>query len=142
MRAYRHLTMAARALVVDDEPIIRDLLQDLLLEAGFDVRCASSGLIALNMLAEWPPDVILLDLMMPVMDGFAFARACGPAHRGSRPGIIVMSAAMDTQAAAKKLGVSGWIQKPFDVEEMLGLVAGYLPAHPFGGVGASNSSPE
>jgi two-component system, chemotaxis family, chemotaxis protein CheY len=136
------LTLAARVLVVDDEPIIRDLLQDLLLEAGFEVACASNGLIALQMLAEWPPDVILLDLMMPVMDGFAFARACGSAHQGSPPGIIVMPAAIDTQVTAKTLGVSGWIRKPFDVEAVLGLVARYVPAHGYGGVGAHNSLDE
>jgi hypothetical protein len=53
-----------------------------------------------------------------------------------------MSAAMDTQVSAEKLAVSGWIQKPFDVEEMLRLVAGYLPARRCGGVDARNSSDE
>jgi CheY-like chemotaxis protein len=135
------LTQAARGLIVDDEPTIRDLLEDLLVEAGFDVGCASHGLTALEMLADWPPDVILLDLMMPIMDGFAFARACRSAYQGSRPGIIVMSAAMDTEAAAKTLGASGWIQKPFDIEAILELLAQQVPANPYNG-SASQVPPE
>ena len=118
-------------LIVEDEPTIRDLLQELLLQAGFDVGCASNGLVALEVLAHWSPDLIVLDLMMPVMDGFAFARACRSAHPGSGPGVIVMSAAIDSEAAATTLGARGWIQKPFDVEDMLKLVAEHVPAHPF-----------
>ena len=68
------LAQAGRVLVVD-EPTIRDLVQDVLSQAGFEVGCATNGVTALEPLADWPPDVILLDLMMPVMDGFAFARA-------------------------------------------------------------------
>jgi CheY-like chemotaxis protein len=117
-------------LIVDDEPTIRDLLQELLLQAGFDVACARNGLVALEVLANWSPNVILLDLMMPVMDGFAFARACRSAHDGSGPGVIVMSAALDTEAAAKTLGARGWIQKPFDVEDVLELLARHLPSDP------------
>jgi two-component system, chemotaxis family, chemotaxis protein CheY len=119
-------------LVVEDEPTIRALLEELLLQAGLEVGCASNGLAALELLACWPPDVILLDLMMPIMDGFAFVRACRSADRGSAPGVIVMSAAMDAEAAAKSLGARGWIQKPFDVEEILELVVRHLPANPRG----------
>lgn len=72
-------------LIVDDEPTIRGLLQDVLQDAGFDVGGASNGLATLEVLADWPPDVILLDLMMPVMDGFAFARACRSADPGRGP---------------------------------------------------------
>ena len=121
------MTQTARVLIVDDEPTIRDLLQDILLAAGFAVGCAHNGVAALELLAAWRPDVILLDLMMPVMDGFAFARACRSVATDPRPGIIVMSAAMDTQAAAETLGALGWIQKPFDVDEILELVALSVP---------------
>ena len=114
-------------LIVDDEPTIRDLLQEILLEAGFDVACAHNGVAALEMLDAWWPDVILLDLMMPVMDGFAFARAYRAVDPDSLPSFIVMSAAMDAQAAADTLGASGWIQKPFDIEDILELVAPYVP---------------
>ena len=116
-------------LIVDDEPIIRDLLQDILLEAGFDVGCAHNGLAALEILTTWRPDVILLDLMMPVMDGFAFARACRSLDTDSPPSFIVMSAAMDPQSAAETLGAAGWVQKPFDVHEILDLVAPYVPTN-------------
>ena len=119
------MTQLARALIVDDEPTIRNLLHDILLEAGFDVGCAHNGLAALELLATWRPDVILLDLMMPIMDGFAFARAYRAVDNDSPPSFIVMSAALDTQAAAVTVGASGWIQKPFDVEEVLELVAPY-----------------
>ena len=114
-------------LIVDDEPTIRDVLQEILLEAGFDVACAHNGVAALEVLDAWWPDVILLDLMMPVMDGFAFARAYRAIGPDSLPSFILMSAAMDAQAAADTLGASGWIQKPFDIEDILELVAPYVP---------------
>jgi CheY-like chemotaxis protein len=122
LRVAQTLTQRARVLVVDDEPVIRDLLQDLLVDAGCVVACASNGLVALEILDDWQPDVILLDLMMPVMDGFTFARACRSAHPRSVASILVMSAATDVVAAASGLGVDGWIQKPFDVEQIVELI--------------------
>jgi two-component system OmpR family response regulator len=117
----------AHVLVVDDELTLRDLLHDVLVEAGFRVHCADSGRRALKMLDRFRPDVILVDLMMPDMDGWTFARACRSADRASAPGIIVMSAAADAQIAAGVLDVEGWIQKPFDLEQLVELVS--LHAH-------------
>jgi len=70
----RIVTQTSKVLIVDDEPIIRGVLVDVLLDAGFAVSSASNGLIALSVLEEWQPDIVLLDLMMPVMDGGTVAR--------------------------------------------------------------------
>ena len=61
-------------LVVEDDQDLRDMLADVLTDEGFDVRTAAHGELALAMLEQWRPHVILLDLNMPVMDGWTFRR--------------------------------------------------------------------
>jgi two-component system response regulator MprA len=114
---------AARVLVVEDEPSIRAIVTDLLRFEGYEVREAGHGLDALSMLDAWRPDAIVLDLMMPVMDGWAFAEAAanvlGPAEV---PPILVASASPDLADAAaslRKFGVRAAVAKPFDVDVLL-----------------------
>jgi len=78
-------------LVVDDQEAIRDTLQVALDDEGFSVECAANGREALDVIGRWKPDVILLDLMMPIMDGWAF---CEEQKRtGDRTPIVLLSAA-------------------------------------------------
>ena len=71
------------------------------------------------------PDLVLLDLMMPVMDGWEFARSLGP---GARPPIIVLSADRNVSAKAKEIGALGWLAKPFELTDLLAVVRRAVPS--------------
>jgi CheY-like chemotaxis protein len=107
--------------VVDDTDGIRDLVTDTLTDAGYAVVCAANGADALDVIAGTDPALILLDLNMPVMDGWQFARAL--AARSLRIPVIVMTAAGDVARHAQELGAVGWLRKPFDLTELLRVVA-------------------
>jgi len=113
-----------RVLVVDDDPDILDALGEILELEGYEVQRARNGREALQQLAHAPPDLVLLDLMMPVMDGWEFARSLGP---GGRPPIIVLSADRNVSARAREIGALGWLAKPFELGELLAAVRRALP---------------
>ncbi len=108
-----------RVLVVDDEPYIVDLLDELLDDEGYHVQRANDGIAALEEIERHPPDLILADVMMPRLDGLKLASRLR--DRGDRTPIILMSAAVTPRDASY-----AFIAKPFDIDEMLGLVADML----------------
>jgi two-component system response regulator MprA len=110
-------------LVVDDDRETRDLFELLLERDGYDVAVAESGQDALAKLDERRPDAILLDLLMPQMDGVAFAEALD--HRGFRPDIplIVVSAHPFTRRMAAQIRAEGYVEKPFELHSLLDQVA-------------------
>jgi len=105
-----------RVLVVDDDPDIRDLLCAVLEDDGWEARPAANGKVALGVLEHWKPDLVVLDLMMPVMDGWTFADRLH--ERWSIP-IVVLSAANNVQAHAQRLGAAAVVPKPFDIAQLL-----------------------
>jgi two-component system, chemotaxis family, chemotaxis protein CheY len=120
----------ARVLVVDDDEAIRALLREALEDEGYAVQEAADGAQALGMLGRARPDAVLLDLMMPVLDGWGFLRAAADLPRAGLP-IVVMSAASNLSAAAQELlglGVRAWLPKPFDLDALLGMVGQLCPA--------------
>ena len=114
-------------LVVDDDPDILDAICDILETEGYEVARARHGEEALERVAARRPAVILLDLMMPVMDGVAFSQALRlrPANRDIP--IVVISADGNPQRAAA-VGATGYLAKPFDIEALLAQVAGITGA--------------
>ncbi|HSD21049.1 MAG TPA: response regulator [Anaeromyxobacter sp.] len=109
-------------LVVDDDPDILDAICDILEGEGYRVARARHGVEALERVEAEPPAIILLDLMMPVMDGLAFAQALR-----ERPGkegipIVVISADGNPQRAAS-VDAAGYLAKPFDIDALLSQVA-------------------
>jgi len=120
------LPRAARpkqVLVVEDEPMIRAVLDEALRSVGYEVTTASDGRRALALLDGLTPDVIMLDLMMPVMDGFAFrARQLLSARLASIP-VIVLSATHELESAAAVLRPHAFLRKPFDLDIVLDRVA-------------------
>jgi len=109
-------------LVVDDDPDILDAICDILEGEGYRVARARHGVEALERVDAEPPAIILLDLMMPVMDGLAFAQALR-----ERPGkegipIVVISADGNPQRAAS-VDAAGYLAKPFDIDALLSQVA-------------------
>ena len=109
-------------LVVDDDPDILDAICDILEGEGYRVSRARHGLEALDRVEEERPAIILLDLMMPVMDGLTFAQALR--RRGDQAGIpiVVISADGNPQRAAA-VGAQGYLAKPFDIDALLAQVS-------------------
>jgi DNA-binding response OmpR family regulator len=113
-----------RVLVVEDDEHIAVALVDTLLDEGYDVESAPNGRAGLALLDRWTPHVIILDLMMPVMDGRSFRaaqRRLAPSL--ARLPVIVLSGARDARARAEELGAVAAIAKPFDLDEVVRTVA-------------------
>jgi two-component system response regulator MprA len=113
-----------RLLIIDDEPQLRATVCEALVLEGYEVMEASNGAEALTMLAGSQPDAIVLDLSMPVMDGWEFRRA----QLASYPKIpvIVLSALDPTNERLGELHADVVIAKPFDLDTLYGAVAGVL----------------
>ena len=110
------MTKAKRVLVVDDDPAIRELLVSVLSDDGYQAESARNGRDALEVLERWPADVIVLDLMMPVMDGWTFAARMK--EKWSIP-FVVLSAATDASRHAEQMGAADVVAKPFDIDRLL-----------------------
>jgi two-component system chemotaxis response regulator CheY len=113
-------------LVVDDDDTIAMTLESFLVEEGYKVMVAHNGKEALERAEASSPAVILLDMKMPVMDGWAFASAYRQ-QDGPHAPIIVMTAAHDSRQRASEIAADGFIPKPFDLDELLALMRRYLP---------------
>lgn len=113
-------------LVVDDDEVILSTLALFLADEGYVVEVAGNGQEALERAEREHPRLILLDMKMPVMDGWAFAAA----YR-ERPGphapIIVMTAARDARGRAAEIAADGFLAKPFDLDRLLDLVRQHAP---------------
>ncbi|HEX2571017.1 MAG TPA: response regulator transcription factor [Polyangia bacterium] len=112
-------------LLVEDDRDLRELMSILLEEAGYAVTTASNGQEALTALGQGLPDLILLDLKMPVMNGLEFARLFRARHARGAP-ILVVTAADDPQRRANEADADGWLGKPFDPEALLAAVRQHL----------------
>ena len=111
-----------RVLVVEDEPSVRGLVAEALEAEGYEIRAAADGLEALGVLERWRPDLIVLDLMMPVMDGWSFrARQLALGEAAGIP-VVVLSAAYEARRQGEALGAAAVVPKPFDLEALLGTV--------------------
>jgi two-component system, chemotaxis family, chemotaxis protein CheY len=115
------VTQAMRILVVEDDDGIRDLVDLVLSTAGYEVLTAPNGAAALQLVGHVHPDLVLLDMRMPVMDGWEFARRYRARPEPHAP-ILVLTAARDAAARAAEIHANGYLGKPFDMEELLMLV--------------------
>lgn len=122
--------MTARSvLVVEDDPDLLALLEMILQEAGHRVRTAPEGGAALARVAEEMPGTILLDMRMPGMNGWDFAREFRDRYGHACP-IVVVTAAENARARAQEIGAEGWLSKPFEIEDVLATVARHLASAP------------
>lgn len=112
---------AVRVLVVDDDDAIRQLIQMALEGSGYEVATAEDGQEALAAVRAAPPRIILLDMRMPVMDGWAFTRAYRETPPPHAP-IVVLTAARDAGEYASDVDADAFLAKPFNLRELLGLV--------------------
>ena len=115
-----------RILVVDDDALIRDTLATALGDEGYAVRVAPDGRAALSSIGNWRPDLIVLDLMMPVMNGVEFRAAQRSASDTAQIPVIVLSAAHEVQSRAASLEPAAVFTKPFDLGDLLDAIASVL----------------
>ena len=120
--------MQKSVLVVDDDPDLLGLVQLLLEGVGYRVITAGEGQEALSRVAEKMPDLILLDMKMPGMNGWDFARAFRQRYDRAAP-IVVLTAAEDARKRAEEIGAEGYLGKPFDIDELIRIVERNLDRH-------------
>ena len=116
---------AADVLVVDDDPDLAELVRTMLDISGYAARCARNGLEALEAVAQRQPALILLDMMMPVMDGWQCARELHLRYGGRLPIVVLTAAEHARSRTADLVGVSEVLSKPFEMDELLCVVARY-----------------
>ncbi len=107
-------------LVVDDDPSIRATISEILRMEGYPVEVAANGAEALTTVERSRPGLVLLDMRMPVLDGWGFAR--GLRERGVDLPILVMTAAQNARRWAEEIGADGYLAKPFDIDDLLDAV--------------------
>lgn len=105
-----------RILVVDDEPEVRELMEHFLTQRGYDVRIAENGKLALAALDSFMPDVVLLDMHMPEMDGLETLKRLA-ARSPSLPVIMVtVNDDIETTSHLLQLGAADYVPKPFNLD--------------------------
>ncbi|MSS83373.1 response regulator transcription factor [Actinomycetaceae bacterium WB03_NA08] len=116
----------ARLLVVDDEPNIRDLLASSLRFAGFEVEVAADGASAYHQARDFKPDLVVLDVMLPDMDGFTVTRRMRDS--GLRIPVLFLTARDDMRDKIQGLTVGGddYVTKPFGLEEVVARIRAVL----------------
>src|SRR4051794_12114370 len=107
-----------RVFVIEDDSELRDLLTMILHDENYAVEAFPNGRPALTRLLEQRPDLILLDLMMPEMDGWAFRAAQRSLDGKADVPVVVMSAGADIRAAARTLGAADALSKPFELDDL------------------------
>ena len=111
-----------RVLIVDDEEGFRDGVADLLGMEGYQVSVARDAVEAVRKLPEFRPEVILLDLRMPHLDGESFLRGMGGLPASKKVPVVLISAKEDLPAIANRTGAAGYLAKPFEAPQLLSLL--------------------
>ncbi len=124
----------ARVLIVDDDATIRQMVAMVLDDEGYAVDQASDGEHALEVIEDESPDVILLDMKMPGMDGWEFSRRYRERYDDRAP-IIVFTAARDAAKRGADIGAETVLSKPFDLDELVQTVETVLR-----GIGSRSTS--
>lgn len=116
--------MKPSILIVDDEPLTRNLLRLMLERAGFEISEAEDGLKALLMMAEQAPDVLLLDVMMPNMDGLTVCEKLRARPETAVLPIILLSARTSSEAvkAGMDAGATKYLSKPINRKELINTI--------------------
>ena len=119
-------------LIVDDEPMARTLLRLMLVRAGFNVSEAEDGFDALEKVQASQPDIILLDVMMPGMDGFTVCEELRQRKETSKLPIIMLSAKTDLDSINKglRVGATKYLTKPISPEDLTRHVKEALDVNP------------
>jgi two-component system chemotaxis response regulator CheY len=119
-----------KVLVIDDDDDLAEVVRQVLRDHGYSVATVRHGAAALELMRHISPDLILLDLTMPIMDGWSFV---GQYRRDGKDGktaarIVLLTGNPQAPEIARNLGADGYLTKPFDVDQLLGVVTRELPA--------------
>ena len=115
-----------KILVIEDDLDLLSPLSEILQDAGYGVLSAADGAEAMRYLREDGPDLVLLDLGLPKMDGWDFARFKGGDPNTASVPIVILSGADDLERHAREIGAAAWLRKPVDVDRLLSTVRRYL----------------
>lgn len=122
--------MASTVLVIEDDASLRQTIQEVLEFEGYRVVTAADGEEALAQLDRAAPGVILLDLMMPRMNGYQFAEALAHSPRHAATPIVLLTADGRAPEKASEVNATGWLNKPFSIDELVRAVDEALHAPP------------
>jgi DNA-binding response OmpR family regulator len=114
--------MNARVLVVDDDLTIAEVVGDYLRDAGLESRHAADGQSALSLAQEWPPDLVVLDLMLPGIDGLEVCQRLRAARDSQRPVPVIMLTALGEEGdrvLGLETGADDYVTKPFSPRELI-----------------------
>ena len=128
LSAARGTSRRPRVLIVDDDPLIRDLVRAVLEDASYDLDEASSGEEALQVASRRPPDVVLLDVMMPGLNGFEVAERMKHDEK-THDAVVIMLTARDAPEDRRRgldAGADVYFTKPFSPLELLTTISGAL----------------
>ena len=120
------MSRRSHILVVEDDPDMSEVIVWALRQARYETIAAANGRQALESVAAGMPGLILLDMMMPVMDGWQFASEFRARYVQRAP-IIVVTAAEQAERRAQEIGAEDWLAKPFDLHDLLQAVARFCP---------------
>jgi CheY-like chemotaxis protein len=123
------VTACGDVLVVDDDVDMLEVIELVLHEAGYTTRTALNGQQALDAVSNGMPALIVLDMLMPVMNGWQFAREFRTRYGREVP-IVVATAAEHVNSRGDAIDASDVLPKPFEVSDLLRLVARHVPAPP------------
>jgi len=131
-RVVRHFGHMASVLVVDDEADLVELVRLTLDPDGYDVRVARDGMEALRALADDPPDIVILDIMLPGIDGFELLVRVRAGELAPQTRFIVMTCRTSERDHLRgfELGADDYLTKPFETDELTRRVAAVLAASP------------
>ena len=117
--------MARRILVVEDDSNISDLIRMYLDKEGFEVKACYDGGAAVETFREWDPDLVLLDIMLPVMDGWS---VCAKIRETARTPIIMLTAKSEVfdRVTGLEMGADDYIVKPFEMKELIARINAVL----------------
>lgn len=120
-----------KILIAEDEEVTRQLFQIAFRDEQFETRLTTNGEEVLIAYKAWKPDVVLMDIMMPHMNGFATLKAIRQILHDTTTTVIMVSSVTDKQdiVACVKLGIQGYVLKPFEVKNLAATVVGYHQKH-------------
>jgi DNA-binding response OmpR family regulator len=117
-------TKSAKILVIDDEPEITDIIETFLENAGYEVKSENSSVIGIERAKTFMPDLILLDIMMPFMDGYEVCKEFKRSEETSKIPVVFLTGkdARSDEGKSFKVGGDMFIKKPFSCERLLEIV--------------------
>jgi CheY-like chemotaxis protein len=110
-----------KVLVIDDDDDLAEVVRQVLRDSGYSVATVRHGAAALELMSHISPDLILLDLTMPIMDGWSFVGQYRRSGKSSAR-IVLLTGNPNAPEIARNLGADGYLNKPFEIDDLIGVV--------------------